>query len=129
LTYFGLIFAFLLSLSSGLAGAEENCATLMPPECPKIAARQDDGTSRTWAELEAKSPQLIKQVRNGLVAFIAENVADPKQRKSMRDRIENLKVNIDWKGGAGLEGLYDPPTNSTQLSKGSFIIPSDFTGQ
>jgi hypothetical protein len=124
--YFGAILAFLLSLKSGLAGAEDSCSALIPTKCPELATRHDDGTSRTWTELEAKAPQLIKQVRNDLIAFIDENITDPKHRQSMRDRIENLKVNIDWRGGAPLEGLYDPSTNSTQLHKGSFKIPSDF---
>jgi len=49
----------------------------------------EDGTARTWKELDVKSPRIVKNVRDEIVAYLNSMDIEQGQRQKMIERIQD----------------------------------------
>lgn len=120
----------LISLILSAVAAATNldpCDEIVPVGCLDTPTLKPDGTTKTWAELETRSPLVIGQVRDELLAIIDSSVSDPVARKKMVDRVRRVKIQTDWSGSALGEGINNPDKNEVQINRDSLKVPSLFS--
>jgi hypothetical protein len=109
-----------------IAFADE-CELLTPKSCPDHPTHLDDGTTRSWSELEAKVPTIIEDVRRELESYLISLNIDESQRQLMIERVQSVRVKMNFDPKSTGEGLFDPRSLEISMTRGSIRIPSEFS--